>query len=73
MILIVKSEYGTKTEHGISGIHEEYKIALNNKIPLHVYLQKSDEDTTSVDDNSENTEDIKNPLIDDLTKDGISY
>lgn len=59
MILIVKEDYGTKTELGISGIHEEYKIAFNNKIPLHVYLQKND------------TED--NPLIKELKKDGISY
>ena len=62
MILIVKDEYGTETETGISGMHEEYKIAHNNKIPLHVYLKKN---TT--------TNNSSNPLIDDLKKDGISY
>lgn len=59
MILIVKEDYGTETDLGISGIHEEYKIAFNNKIPLHVYLKKG-----NVDDN---------PLIKELKKDGISY
>ena len=40
MIMIVKDNYGTETESGLSGIHEEYKIAHNNNIPLHVYLKK---------------------------------
>lgn len=59
VILIIKEDYGTETEFGISGIHEEYKIAFNNNIPLHVYLQKN------------NTED--NPLVKELKRDGISY
>ena len=62
MIMIVKDNYGTETASGLSGIHEEYKIAQNNNIPHHVYLKK---DSTS--------ETIDNPLIDDLRKDGISY
>lgn len=62
MIMIVKDNYGTETETGLSGIHEEYKIAHNNNIPLHVYLKKE-----------LSSESIINPLIDDLKKDGISY
>lgn len=64
MILIVKDEYGTETETGISGMHEEYKIAHNNKIPLHVYLKKN---------NTVTSDTTTNPLIEDLKKDGISY
>ena len=63
MIMIVKDYYGTETESGLSGIHEEYKIAHNNDIPLHVYLKK-ESSSLEVEDN---------PLIDDLKKDGISY
>lgn len=63
MIMIVKDYYGTETESGLSGIHEEYKIAHNNNIPLHVYLKKD----------SSSSEVVDNPLIDDLKKDGISY
>ena len=59
MILIIKEDYGTKTEHGISGIHEEYRTAFDNKIPLHVYLQKNSKED--------------NPLVKELKKDGISY
>ncbi len=63
MILIVKDEYGTKTETGLSGIHEEYFIAKNNGVPIHVYLKK----------NHSNDRELTNPLIDDLRNDGISY
>ena len=62
MILIIKEDYGTETENGISGIHEEYKIASNNDIPLHVYLKIND--SSSKEDN---------PLVEELKKDGISY
>ncbi len=48
----------------MSGIHEEYRIAVNNNIPLHVYLKKCKE---SINTNE------SNPLIDDLVKDGISF
>ena len=64
MIMIIKESYGTETESGLSGIHEEYKIAHNNNIPLHVYLKR---ESASFSDG------IDNPLIEDLKKDGISY
>ncbi len=63
MIMIVKEKYGTETETGLSGIHEEYKIAHTNNIPLHVYLMKD----------SPSSDNANNPLIEDLKKDGISY
>lgn len=64
MILIVKEEYGTETDMGISGMHEEYIIANNNKIPIHVYLKKSKIETSDQENN---------PLIKDLQKDRVSY
>jgi len=64
MILIVKDDYGTETETGISGMHEEYRIAHNNKIPLHVYLKRN----SNVPIDKE-----VNPLVEELKKDGISY
>ena len=63
VILIMKNNYGTKTDRDISGTHEEYIIAHENKIPMHVYLFVDKEEESSGD----------NPLIDDLQKDQISY
>ncbi len=63
MILIIKNYYGQKTEYGISGIHEEYKIAINNNIPTHVYIKKF----------NNNKAYENNPLVEELKKDGISY
>lgn len=63
MILIIKNDYGNETELGISGIHEEYKIAHSNKIPLHVYLKNTNAKSDEKD----------NPLVKELKKDGISY
>ncbi|MBR0541465.1 MAG: DUF4062 domain-containing protein [Clostridia bacterium] len=64
VIMIVKDDYGTTTECGLSGIHEEYRIAVNNNIPLHVYLKANE----GPNNNAE-----ANPLIEDLKKDGISF
>lgn len=63
VVLIVKDEYGTKTDWDMSGTHEEYYLANEKKIPIHVYLLKPTSLTTPT----------SNPLIDDLKKDGISY
>ena len=41
VILIMKDNYGTETDWGISGTHEEYRIAKENRIPFHVYLKPS--------------------------------
>jgi len=61
IILIAKKNYGTKTETGLSGIHEEYLIAKNRKIPMHVYID------------SKESKQKRNKLINDLKKDGVSY
>ena len=37
----MKDNYGTETDWGISGTHEEYKIAKENRIPIHAYLKLS--------------------------------
>lgn len=62
IILIIKDEYGTKTKSGFSGIHEEYRIARNNEIPVHVYLKKN-----------KGRKSRSNQLIKELKNDGISY
>jgi len=57
VILIIKDEYGTKTDWDMSGTHEEYCIAKNHGIPTHVYLK---------------TGNIDNPLVSELNKDQVS-
>ncbi|MDR0854601.1 MAG: DUF4062 domain-containing protein [Clostridiales Family XIII bacterium] len=39
VIVIIRDEYGTPTDTGMSGLHEEMKIALDKEIPLHVYIK----------------------------------
>lgn len=59
VILIMKGNYGTETDWGISGTHEEYKLAKENQIPIHVYLMPS--------------ESTDNKLIKELIADQVSY
>lgn len=59
ILLIMKDNYGTETEKGLSGTHEEYRIAKENKIPIHVYLTSNQEQT--------------NELVEELNRDGVSY
>lgn len=59
VILIMKDNYGTETDWGISGTHEEYRIAKENRIPIHVYLMPSN----SAD----------NKLVNELIADQVSY
>lgn len=59
VILIMKDDYGTRTDWNISGTHEEYIIARDNNIPMHVYLIKDFPKD--------------NPLINVLEKDCASY
>ncbi len=42
VIFIIKDKYGTETEKGLSGTHEELKISLDNDIPKHVYIKLGD-------------------------------
>lgn len=42
LILILDRFYGTKTTEGLSGTHEEYKIATSLKIPIHVYVREGE-------------------------------
>lgn len=66
IILILKQNYGTKTNSGLSGTHEEYRIAKLNKIPMHVYIL-----------NEEGKQEEGNPDVErfkkELGKDNISY
>lgn len=39
VIFIFSNRYGTKTENGISGTHEEWNIVKTLEIPCHVYLK----------------------------------
>lgn len=66
IILILKQDYGTKTNSGLSGTHEEYRIAKLNKIPMHVYILNEE------DKQSENNEDVEK-FKKELGKDNISY
>lgn len=59
VILIMKDNYGTETDWGISGTHEEYKLAKENQIPIHVYLMSR--------------ESTDNKLIKELKADQVSY
>lgn len=45
IVFIIKNKYGAKTEKGISGTHEELKIALETKIPKHVYIKLENGDS----------------------------
>lgn len=61
IIFIIKNKYGTRTENGISGTHEEFQIALDNNIPKHVYIKLK-----------ENERDAQE-LIDEINNNQISY
>lgn len=62
VVLIMKENYGTKTDLGISGTHEEYQIAKENGIPIHVYLKVPKSKLPK-----------KNKLVDEIMEDGNSY
>lgn len=61
VILIIKSQYGERTETGISGTQEEFQIALESKIPMHVYIKLADGASEAQE------------LIDEINKNHISY
>lgn len=61
IIFIIKNEYGTRTDYGISGTHEELIISLENKIPKHVYIKLEDGETNAKE------------LIDEINNNQISY
>lgn len=63
IIFIIKENYGTKTESGISGTHEELRISLQSDIPKHVYIQKV----------KELKDDDAQELRDEINKNNISY
>jgi hypothetical protein len=45
-IFIFHKRYGSETDFGISGTHEEWLIANQNNIPSHVYIKfDNDEDS----------------------------
>jgi hypothetical protein len=41
VIFIIKDTYGKKTNKGISGTHDEFRIAEANNIPKHVYIKRT--------------------------------
>lgn len=61
VIFIIKNNYGARTEKGISGTHEELKIALETNIPKHVYIKLE-----------EGERDAKE-LIEEINNNQISY
>ncbi|MGA3417173.1 DUF4062 domain-containing protein [Lactiplantibacillus plantarum] len=40
VILFINDQYGSTTETGQSGTEEEYNLARNYNIPLHVYISR---------------------------------
>lgn len=66
IILILKQNYGTKTNSGLSGTHEEYRIAKLNKIPMHIYILN---ENVKKDESNKDIENFKK----ELGKDNISY
>ena len=80
VILIMKNNYGTVTDSGISGTHEEYRIAKQNNIPIHIYLLHEDSSTSKDTSNKliqklEDSSDSKdtNKLIQEFKEDRVSY
>ncbi|EMF80864.1 hypothetical protein LEP1GSC188_3166 [Leptospira weilii serovar Topaz str. LT2116] len=42
IIFLFNEKYGSKTDSGKSGTHEEWEISLNSDIPKHVYIKQGD-------------------------------
>jgi hypothetical protein len=61
VIFIIKDKYGTETDSGLSGTHEELRISLDNDIPKHVYIKLG-----------EGNEDIVK-IINEINKNQISF
>lgn len=61
VIFIIKDEYGTPTDTGMSGTHEEFRITLSSNIPKHVYIKLDSADKASKE------------LIDEINNNGVSY
>ncbi len=62
IIFIIKSQYGTVTlDTGLSGTHEEFRIALSMDIPKHVYIKKTA------------NEDVNQQLKQEIESQQISY
>lgn len=73
VILVIRDNYGTLTNSGLSGIHEEYRIAMANNIPTHVYIFKSDSKSVAeVADLNDNVKSL-NKLIKEIEINGNSY
>lgn len=58
IIFIIKNKYGTRTEKGISGTHEEFQIALETNIPKHIYikLEESERDAKELIEEIDNNQ-----------------
>ena len=45
VLIIVKNKYGTPTlDTGLSGMHEEFRIALATNLPKHIYIKKGSQE-----------------------------
>lgn len=73
VILVIRKNYGTPTNSGLSGIHEEYRIAMENNIPTHVYILKSDYKSGNRDEQIDEDIESVNKLIEEINKNGNSY
>ncbi|WP_277984734.1 DUF4062 domain-containing protein [Lactiplantibacillus plantarum] len=73
VILFINDQYGSTTETGQSGTEEEYNLARNHNIPLHVYISKKTithvQNTPSGSGKDENLK----KFIDRINEDHTSY
>ncbi|MGL9747743.1 DUF4062 domain-containing protein [Enterococcus sp. DIV0170] len=66
VILFLKEHYGSKTNSGLSGTHEEYRLARENNIPMHVYILKDEAEDKNKDKKKESLESEKVETTDNL-------
>lgn len=66
-IFIFDKRYGSETDTGMSGTHEEWLISNQNNIPSHVYIK------LEIDDNSSKEEQLKKFINEEIDSNFVSY
>lgn len=66
-IFIFDKRYGSKTDTGLSGTHEEWLISNQNNIPSHVYIK------LEVDSESSKEKKLKEFINDEIDNNFVSY
>lgn len=66
-IFIFDKRYGSETDSGLSGTHEEWLISNQNNIPSHVYIKFEDEAKSSKEER------LKEFISDEIDNNFVSY